>query len=159
MLIPLTLCIAAFIAAIAALIWLLVQAQRRVDQYLAHMLQVSKDYADHALGTAADAVRDHPNNVQKMMDSLSAGIRQANESNAAAMVTLYGPSTVQAAQMEGSQGDILTPWYAEEGALDMSDPTDRLLVADPVEYPEGGNNLIVDGDEEPFGIPGLKLGM
>jgi hypothetical protein len=64
---------------------------------------------------------------------------------------------VETEQAQAAMGDIITPWYGEEGSLDTLDPTDALLVADPVEYPEGGSNLIMDGDDEPFGVPGLKL--
>lgn len=155
---PLTLAIVALIAVIGALTWTIARLLARSDAAHTEMLRVSREYSEQALKIAADTARNQPKYADKMLESLARGITDVTRGTADAMQAIYGP--VQRAETNASAefDDLPTPWYAAEGAMDPSDPTDHLLVADPTEYPEGGNNLIMEGDDEPFGIPGLKVG-
>lgn len=155
--IPLTLAILALIAVIGALIWTIHRLLARSEAAHAEMMRVSREYSEQALKIAADTARNQPKYAEKMLDSLTRSISEVTKGSADAMTALYGPIRHEEQQATAEMGDIITPWYGAEGSMDPSDPTDAYLVADPTEYPEGGNNLIMDGDDEPFGIPGLKV--
>jgi hypothetical protein len=125
------------------------------------MMRVSKEYADQALKMAADTARNQPKYADKMLDSLARGIGDVTRGTAEAMQAIYGPVRIEERQQTAEYDDLPTPWYTKEGAMDFTDPTDEYLVSDPTEYPEGGGgmdgSLISDGDDEPFGVPGLKV--
>ena len=155
---PLTLAIVALIAVIGALTWTISRLLTRSDAAHAEMLRVSREYSEQALKIAADTARNQPKYADKMLESLTRSISEVTKGSADAMTALYGPIRHEEAQASAENGDIITPWYGAEGSMSTVDPTDMYLVADPTEYPEGGNNLIIDGDDEPFGVPGLKVG-
>ena len=155
---PMSIAILALIAVIGALTWLLIRSERRNAALVEQFTTANREYAEYALKNAADTARNAPRYADKMLDSLASGIKDVTEGVTRSMQAIYGPVQHQEQQASAEKGDIATPWYGAEGSLDHSDPTDQLLIADPTEYPEGGSNLILDGDDEPFGIPGLKVG-
>jgi hypothetical protein len=158
--IPMTISILALMAVIGALSWLYVGSTRQTAVAYAEMMRVSKEYADQALKIAADTARLQPKYAEKMLDALARSVTDVTKSSSDAMQAIYGPVRMEQQQASVEHDDLPTPWYAEEGAMDYSDPTDSLLVADPVEYADNGGGLdgalLMDGDEEPFGVPGLK---
>jgi len=158
MAIPLTLAIVALCGLIGLLAGLYARSQVENARLVERILEINTNYSEYALKNAEKMTRDVPKMADKMLDSLARSISDVTKGTSDAMQAIYGPVRMEQQQQTAEMGDLPTPWYTEEGAMDFGDPTDEFLVADPVEYPEGGNNLILDGDEEPFGIPGLKLG-
>ena len=158
---PLTLAIVALMACIGGLAWLFVRAEARSTAAHAEMMRVSKEYADAAIKLSADTARNGPKYADKMLETLSRTMQEVTRANSDAMTTMYAPMQRESAPMESDLGDLPTPWYAEEGAMDYSDPTDAYMVADPTEYPDAGGGLdgalVYGDDEEPFGVPGLKV--
>jgi len=158
MAIPLTIAIVALCGLIGLLTWLFARSQAEIARLSQQNQELVDRYMEHVTKSAEKMTRDVPKMADKMLDSLARGIADVTKGTSDAMQAIYGPVRVETERASMEQDDLPTPWYTEEGALDFTDPTDGLLVTDPVEYPEGGNNLIVDGDENPFGIPGLKVG-
>ena len=152
----------ALIAVICGLAWLFVRSESRSAEAHAEMLRVSKEYANAAMKQASDAARLQPKYADKMLESLARGITDVTRGTAEAMKAIYGPVQQAESATSTDYTDLPTPWYAHEGALDDTDPTDRYLVQDPVERPDNlgglGGALLMDGDDEPFGIPGLVVG-
>jgi type II secretory pathway pseudopilin PulG len=158
MAVPLSIAIIALTALLGLVTWLYVRAQAENARLVERILEINTQYSEYTLKSAEKMTRDLPKMSEKMLDSLARGISEVTKGTSDAMQAIYGPVRVTEQAQTAELGDLPTPWYAEEGALDTSDPTDRWLVSDPTEYPEGGSNLIMDGDDEPFGIPGLKVG-
>ena len=159
MAVPLSLAIIALTTLLGLVTWLYVRAQAENARLVERILEINTQYSEYTMKSAEKMTRDLPKMSEKMLDSLARGIQDVTRGTSEAMQAIYGPVRMETEQSQAVMGDIITPWYGEEGSLDESDPTDRFLVSDPTEYPEGGNNLIMDGDDEPFGIPGLKIGM
>jgi hypothetical protein len=157
MAVPLSIAIIALTTLLGLVTWLYVRSQAENARLVERILEISTNYSDYTLKSAEKMTRDVPKMAEKMLDSLARGIADVTRGTSEAMQAIYGPVRVETEQAQAAMGDIITPWYGEEGSLDTLDPTDALLVADPVEHPEGGSNLIMDGDDEPFGVPGLKL--
>lgn len=157
MAIPLTVAIVALVCMIGLLIWLFVRSQAEIARLQGVILEQSVNYTEYVQKSAEKMTRDVPKMSEKMLDTLAKGIADVQRGTSDAMQALYGPVRLQEQAMSMEQDDLPTPWYGDPGAMDYRDPTDGLLVSDPVEYPEGGGNLIMEGDDEPFGIPGLKL--
>ncbi len=157
MAVPLTLCIIVLCALIGVLTWLLVRSQRRYDDLVARHIAASDAYAGTAIKTAAEQARNQPKYAEKMLDSLARGITQVTDGISASMKTIYGPIQSSYEDTAASKSDLPTPWYAEEGSMDYSDPTDGFLggIADPLadnQQVPGGNLILEDGPAG-FGLP------
>lgn len=148
-------------ALIALLTWLLLKSQRRYDALHDRFIAASDAYAGTAIRNAADIARNQPKYADKMLDSLADGLTRITEgltsSMKAAMTAVYGPVQRAEAQAAATLGDLPTPWYATEGAMDFTDPTDLFLggIADPAadnQQAAGGNLLLEDGPAG-FGLP------
>ena len=156
--VPLTLAILALVGLLGAVTWLFVRSQAEIARLSRQNEELVHRYMEHVTKSAEKMTRDVPKMADKMLDSLARGIADVTKGTSEAMQAIYGPVRVEEQRTTTYHDDLPTPWYAEEGSLDLTDPTDGLLVSDPVEYPAGGSNLIHDGDDEPFGIPGLRVG-
>ena len=155
---PLSLAIIVLTCMIGLMTWLFVRSQAENARLRQVMYEQNVQYAEYVTKSAEKMTRDVPKMADKMLDSLTRSISDVTKGTSDAMQAIYGPVRVEEQRQTAEFDDLPTPWYTQEGAMDFTDPTDDLLVSDPVEYPEGGGNLIVDGDDEPFGIPGLKVG-
>jgi hypothetical protein len=155
---PLSIAIIVLTCMIGLMTWLFVRSQAENARLQQRILEINTNYSDYTLKHAEKMTRDVPKMADKMLDSLARAIGDVTKGTSDAMQAIYGPVRMEEQRQTAEFDDLPTPWYAAEGSMDFSDPTDQLLVQDPVEYPEGGSNLIMDGDDEPFGIPGLKVG-
>lgn len=155
---PLTLAICLLGAIACGSTYLMIRQAQRSAYESQQIVQAQREIYAEALKAATDTARNQAKYADKMVETLSQSVREVTEGLSQGMSAVYGPPQKQMEAALQEDGDIATPWYSREGALDLTDPTDGLIVADPVEYPEGGSNLIMDDDDEPFGIPGLKVG-
>lgn len=154
---PLTLAILVLSAIACGSTYLMISSAKRSAYESQQIVQIQREIYAEALKASTDTARNQAKYADKMVETLSQAVREVTEGLSEGMSAVYGPARAAEAAADAQDGDIATPWYTREGALDLSDPTDGLIVADPVEYPEGGGNLIMDGDDEPFGIPGLGV--
>ena len=172
MTLPLSLSILILAAVIAGLLWFITRLQRQIRVLELDARESAREYMDHVLQTAADmsksaadASRSSSRYAEKMLDSLSTSTVAVVESIRDSMHTLYGPQTTSAeATTDQAYGGTkpLQTFYSTEGSEDYTDPTDMFLNESLVGGMSDGaaqapGNLIMDDDDDPFGIPGLKI--
>jgi hypothetical protein len=120
---------------------------------------VASDYAQSATRSQELAAKNLPKQSDAMIASLSGAITQVVDAVSGSMKSIYGPIHEDARQSAEQGTPPMAPWYGDPTAMDFSDPTDGLInegISDPA---ASGNldGLILPGDDEPFGIPGLKV--
>ena len=172
MTLPLSLSILILAAVIAGLLWFITRLQSRIDRLQTLFMEVNTNYSDFTMKiaadqakSAADASRSSSRYAEKMLDSLSTSTVAVVESIRDSMHTLYGPQTTSAeATTDQAYGGTkpLQTFYSTEGSEDYTDPTDMFLNESLVGGMSDGaaqapGNLIMDDDDNPFGIPGLKI--
>lgn len=124
-------------------------------------MSAMRGMADAATRNSELAAKNLPKQTDAMISSLASAVRDVSTAVSASVSAVYAPAMAQKVEDANQQNDLPTPWYAHPGSNDFSDPTDGLVnegMTDPSVGAAAGN-LIIDGDDEPFGIPGLKVGM
>lgn len=161
MAVPLTLAILVLGALVGVLTWLLVRSERRNAELMAQLVQQSTAYADQSLKVAAGMTRNGANQADKMLTVVARSVTEVTAAVRGAMTdslaAMYGPAQAQAQVMADSLADLPTPWYANEGSADYSDPTDAFLggIADPIadNHQNAGGNLLLQDGPAGFGLP------
>ena len=155
---PLTIAILVFTLLLALAGWVIARLLARQDRMSEEMLRISREYADTALNTSKLAAAAHTKQANSMIESLSLATQATIEGVAKSMNAVYGPAVVDRTAAEGSGAEPLSPWYTKEGSMDYSDPTDTMNVEGLMgpEQNDTHDGLVLD--DEPFGVPGLKIG-
>jgi hypothetical protein len=159
MALPLTVAIVVLALIVGLLVWLVVRLLAQMQAITANTIQVTTDMAAAATRSQELAARNAPKQADAMISSLSGAISEVVDAVKGSMLSVYGPVHQSAGEDPVSGTPPLTPFYAAEGYGDYSDPTDHFMndgMTDPAAG-EALGNLIMDGDDSPFGIAGLKI--
>jgi len=159
MALPLTIAILVFTLLLGLAAWVIARLLARQDRMSEEVLRISREYADAAMNASKLAATAHTKQASALVDALATATEKTITSVASSMNAVYGPAVVDRTAAEGSGADPMAPWYTQEGSMDFSDPTDAMNVEGIVDptmdvTPDG---LVMD--DEPFGIPGLKVGV
>lgn len=159
MTVPLTLAIALLACIVALLLFVIWKLLSKMQEITDNSIRVVTDMASASTRSQELAARNLPKQSDAMISSLSGAITQVVDAVKGSMLSVYGPppTTTTEDPLGGTPPGV--PFYANAGSEDYSDPTDGLMnegMTDPAAGDALGN-LIADGDDSPFGIPGLKI--
>jgi len=158
MALPLTIAILVFTLLLGLAAYTIARLLARQDRMSEEVLRISREYADTAISTQKSAAAAHAKQASGLIEALAGATEKTITSVASSMNAIYGPAVVDRTAAEGSGAEPLSPWYTKEGSMDYSDPTDTMNVEGLMgpEQNDTHDGLVLD--DEPFGVPGLKIG-